>query len=49
MRQFRRSHTWIGIAHYLIAGTADVRGLQLASLNVRHFPMFVDIAAPLRL
>jgi predicted nucleic acid-binding protein len=26
----------IGIADYLIAGTADIRGLQLATLNVRH-------------
>jgi predicted nucleic acid-binding protein len=46
MRQYRRSHSGIGIADYLIAGTADVRGLQLATLNVRHFPMFDGVTAP---
>lgn len=45
MRKYRRSHTGIGIADYLIAGTVDVRGLQLATLNVRHFPMFPDLKA----
>lgn len=49
MRQFRRSHSGIGIADYLIAGTADVRGLNLATLNVRHFPMFADLKAPFTL
>lgn len=46
MRKYRRSHTGIGIADYLIAGTADVRGLRLATLNVRHFPMFGGLAVP---
>lgn len=46
MRTYRRSHNGIGIADYLIAGTADLRGLQLATLNVRHFPMFEDLQAP---
>ncbi|GAA5120744.1 type II toxin-antitoxin system VapC family toxin [Haloechinothrix salitolerans] len=46
IRQYRRSHNGIGIADYLIAGTADVRGLQLATLNVRHFPMFAELKAP---
>jgi predicted nucleic acid-binding protein len=46
MRTYRRSHNGIGIADYLIAGTADIRGLQLATLNVRHFPMFEDLKAP---
>lgn len=46
MRTYRRSHNGIGIADYLIAGTADIRGLQLATLNVRHFPMFSDLEAP---
>jgi predicted nucleic acid-binding protein len=46
MRQYRRSHSGIGIADYLIAGTADVRGLQLATLNIRHFPMFDGVTAP---
>ncbi len=46
MRRYRRSHTGIGIADYLIAGTADIRGLRLATLNGRHFPMFDDLVAP---
>jgi hypothetical protein len=45
-RQYRQSHTGIGIADYLIAATADVNGLALATLNVRHFPMFPDLRAP---
>lgn len=46
MRQYRRSHSGIGIADYLIAATADVRGLWLATLNVRHFPMFPELRPP---
>jgi predicted nucleic acid-binding protein len=46
MRTYRRSHNGIGIADYLIAGTAEVRGLALATLNVRHFPMFDGLTAP---
>ena len=39
LRTFRRSHPGIDIADYLIAATADVAGLVLATLNVKHFPM----------
>ncbi len=46
MRRYRRSHTGIGLGDYLIAATADVRGLQLATLNVRHFPMFKNLRPP---
>jgi hypothetical protein len=46
MRRYRRSHSGIGTADYLIAGTADVRGLQLATLNVRRFPMFGGMTPP---
>jgi predicted nucleic acid-binding protein len=46
MRQYRRSHTGIGLADYLIAATAEMRGLLLATLNVRHFPMFADLKQP---
>lgn len=46
MREYRRGHNEIGIADYLVAGTADFRGLQLATLNVRHFPMFDGLTAP---
>lgn len=43
MRDHRRSHAGIGLGDYLIAATADVTGLELATLNVRHFPMFADL------
>ena len=46
MRRYRRSHTGIERGDYLIAATADVKGLQLATLNVRHFPMFKDLRPP---
>lgn len=46
MRQYRRSHGGIGLADYLIAATADLRGQALATLNVRHFPMFADLRPP---
>jgi predicted nucleic acid-binding protein len=46
MRRYRRSHTGIGLGDYLIAATADVKGLELATLNVRHFPMFKNLQPP---
>ncbi len=46
MRKYRRSHNAIGLGDYLIAATADVKGLQLATLNVRHFPMFKGLQPP---
>ncbi len=49
MRQYRSSHSAIGIGDYLIAATADVRGHDLATLNVRHFPMLKGLRAPFRL
>lgn len=42
-RRYRRSHGSIGLADYLIAATAIERGLELATLNVRHFPMFTQL------
>ena len=30
----------------LIAGTALTEGLELATLNLRHYPMFPDLARP---
>lgn len=45
-RRFRRSHAAIGIADYLIGATARVHGCELATLNVRHFPMFDELTAP---
>jgi len=46
MRRYRRSHNGIGLGDYLIAATADVKGQQLATLNVRHFPMFKGLRPP---
>lgn len=48
-RQYRRSHSGIGVADYLIAATALDNGCELATLNVKHFPMFADLAPPFRL
>ena len=49
MRTYRRSHRSIGLGDYLIAGTADLEGLELATLNVRHYPMFPDLQPPFQL
>jgi predicted nucleic acid-binding protein len=49
MRQYRRSHPSIGLAEYVVAATADIKGLALATLNVRHFPMFHRLQPPFRL
>lgn len=46
MRTYRRSHSGIGLGDYLIAATAEIDGLDLATLNVRHFPMFDGLEAP---
>ncbi|SDY38433.1 hypothetical protein SAMN05661080_03301 [Modestobacter sp. DSM 44400] len=40
MRSYRCSHSGIGLGDYLIAAVVEVNGLELATLNVRHFPMF---------
>lgn len=49
MRRHRRSNVGIGLADYLIAATADLGGHDLATLNVRHFPMFRGLRPPFRL
>lgn len=49
MRMYRRSHSGIGIADYLIAATAEHHGAELATLNVRHFPMFPNLEPPFTL
>lgn len=45
-RTYRRSHSGISLGDYLIAATAAASGEDLATLNVRHFPMFPDLAPP---
>lgn len=49
MRRHRRSHPGVGLGDYLIAATAEVKGLELATLNTRHFPMFKGLRPPFRL
>lgn len=49
MRQYRASHSSIGLGDYLIAATADVKGYQAATLNVKHFPMFKNLRPPFAL
>jgi predicted nucleic acid-binding protein len=39
-RRFRRSHKHLGVADLVIAATTARLGIPLATLNVRHFPMF---------
>ncbi|BDE14336.1 ribonuclease VapC [Mycobacterium sp. 20KCMC460] len=49
MRRYQRSHSGIGLGDYLVAATADVKGYEPATLNVKHFPMFKNLRPPFRL
>lgn len=49
MRTYRRSHTGIGLGDYLVAATAETEGCELATLNIRHYPMFARLRAPFKL
>jgi predicted nucleic acid-binding protein len=49
MRTYRRSHTGIGLGDYLVAATAETEGCELATLNVRHYPMFARLRPPFKL
>jgi predicted nucleic acid-binding protein len=44
-RAYRRSHQGIGVVDYVIAATVEHLNAQLWTLNVRHFPMFPELAA----
>lgn len=46
MRTYRRSHPGISTGDYLVAATAEIEGLELVTLNVKHYPMFPDLVAP---
>ncbi len=46
MREYRRSHSGIALGDYLIGATALTEGLELATLNLRHYPMFPGLARP---
>jgi len=45
-RAHRRSHRALGVADLLIAATALTHGAELATGNVRHYPMFPELAPP---
>lgn len=38
-RRYRRSHPGVDVADFLIAATCQVAGAELATRNVKHFPM----------
>ncbi|MDR2566540.1 MAG: type II toxin-antitoxin system VapC family toxin [Bifidobacteriaceae bacterium] len=46
MRAYRRSHQGIALGDYLIAATALELGARLATMNVKHFPVFPDLRPP---
>jgi predicted nucleic acid-binding protein len=47
-REWQAGHPSIGTTDYLIAATADVCGARLATLNMKHFPMFERLRPPFR-
>lgn len=48
-RRFRRSHQGLATADLVIAATVEELALELATINVRHFPMIPGLAPPYRL
>lgn len=45
-RQYRRSRQGIGPADLIVAATTQWLALELATHNVKHFPMFPGLRAP---
>lgn len=45
-RRWRRSHRSLALADLVIAATAQELGAELATSNLRHFPMFPGLSAP---
>jgi predicted nucleic acid-binding protein len=45
-RRYARSHSGIDAVDYCVAASALVNGLELWTLNVRHFPMFQGLRPP---
>lgn len=45
-RRFRASHQGIDLADLAVAATAERLGAEVATMNVKHFPMFPGLAAP---
>jgi predicted nucleic acid-binding protein len=46
LRRYRRSHSGIDLVDYVAAATAELHEAELATLNVRHFPMFKGLRPP---
>jgi predicted nucleic acid-binding protein len=47
-RRYRRSHGSIGVADLVVAATAQIAEAELATSNVRDFPMFKGLRPPYR-
>lgn len=45
-RRYRRSHQGLSIVDFLIASTAQLLDAELATANVRHYPMFRGLTRP---
>ena len=45
-REYRRSHPGLSIVDLAIAATAELLGAELATANVRHYPMFAGLVPP---
>ena len=45
-RRWRRSHPGIGVPDLAIAATAELLEAELATQNLKHFPMFEGLRAP---
>ncbi len=45
-RRWRRSHPGIGVPDLAIAATTELLEAELATLNLKHFPMFEGLRAP---
>ena len=45
-RTYRKSHSGIDIADYVIAASTLTTGADLWTRNVKHFPMFPDLSPP---
>lgn len=45
LKKYRPSHG-VGAIDALIAATAEIHGLELATLNLKHFPMFKNLERP---
>lgn len=46
LRTYRRSHAGIDLVDYVIAASAELQGAALATLNIKHFPMFKGLKRP---